>query len=126
MEKARIEEKIQEIVGKIVKEYQPEKIILFGSWAWGESGPDSDVDLLVVKKTEKPRLERQQELNNLLFPRAIALDLLVYTPEEVETSINHNHNLFIEDIIRNGKILYSRSGDAVRILHQRPLVILTP
>ena len=123
--KSAIEQKLQAIVEKIVKEYQPEKIILFGSWAWGTPHEDSDLDLFVIKKSQKSRLDRQQELRGLLFPRAIPIDVLVYTPEEVEESINENHNLFIEDIIRNGKVLYIKPGSRISFkLPQRVLTIL--
>lgn len=98
MVQKNINSKIKAITRKIVKEYQPEKIILFGSYAWGKPHKWSDMDLLVVKKTSKSRLEREQELRNLLSPQKIAMDILVYTPSELEKSINQNRNLFIEDI----------------------------
>lgn len=124
MNKENIEEKIKEITKKIVKEYQPEKIILFGSVAWGEPSSDSDIDLLVVKNSQDSRIDRQRELSKLLFRRDVALDVLVYTAEELEQGINENHNLFLEDIVRNGKILYAKSGSEIRIVHQRQLEIL--
>lgn len=55
--KEEIKEKIQPAIDKIVKEFQPEKIILFGSWAWGEPEYDSDADLLVVKDSKRSRFE---------------------------------------------------------------------
>lgn len=125
MDRAATEQKIKEVVNKIVKEYQPERIILFGSWAWGEPGFDSDVDLLIVKKTQKQRVEREQEIQTLLYPREMPLDLLVYTPEELNESINKNKNLFIEDIIRNGKVLYAKpESEIFYALPQRELVIV--
>lgn len=125
MDKSVVEQKLKEITDKIVREYQPEKIILFGSWAWGEPGRDSDVDLLVVKNSSQPRLERERELSALLFPRGIAFDLLVYTPEELDKSINENRNLFIEDILRNGKVLYAKPESVFAVtLPERPLTIL--
>lgn len=125
MDKAAVEQKLKEIIDKIVKEYQPEKIILFGSWAWGEPGPDSDVDLFIVKRSEKLRLDRERELQALLSPRQIPIDLLVYTPEEVEKSISKNHNLFVEDIWRNGKVLYTEPESVfVVTLPERPLTVL--
>ena len=127
MERIAIESKLKEITDKIVREFQPEKIILFGSWAWGEPQESSDVDLFVMKKSGKSRIERGRELRRLLsgsgFP---SLDILVYTPEEVDVSINQNRNLFIEDVVRNGRVLYARSSDDVRIADERPLVILAP
>ena len=125
MDKQFIQQKLKEITDKIVKEFRPEKIILFGSWAWGIPDKDSDVDLLVIKKTDTPRLERQRELDDLLSPREIALDILVYTPEELETGINKHRNLFLEDIMRNGKILYAQQENATMIFHSRPLTVLS-
>ena len=125
MDKQFIQQKLKEITDKIVKEFRPEKIILFGSWAWGIPDKDSDVDLLVVKKTDKPRLERQREIDGLLFPRDTALDILVYTPEELETGIHKNRNLFLEDIVRNGKTLYAQRKNDAMIFHSRPLVVLS-
>lgn len=125
MERVKAEKEIRAITDKIVREYQPEKIILFGSWAWGEPHEWSDADLLVVKRSDKPRMEREREVKKLLPPLDIALDILVYTPAELEKSINENHNLFMEDIIRNGKTLYARQGSPWTVtLPDRPLVIV--
>ena len=117
--------KIKEITQKIVQEYQPEKIILFGSWAWGNPGPDSDVDLFIVKDSSKPKLERMREVDEIVFPRTVPLDILVYTPAEIDDSINKSGNLFIEDIVRNGKTLYVRPGITMNIsLPSRPLIVI--
>lgn len=125
MEKEAVGQKIKEIANKIVKEYQPEKIILFGSWAWGEPGPDSDADLLIVKKSQKPRVEREQAVQTFLYPQEMPLDFLIRTPEELNESINKNHNLFIEDIIRNGKVLYVKPGSEMSVaLPKRELTIV--
>lgn len=112
-----IQEKIKEIADKIVKEYQPEKIILFGSYAWGKPGPDSDVDLFIVKNTENTR-ETAKEIDGSIFPRPFPIDLIVYTPLKFEQSINENRNLFIEDIARNGQALYTKPGYTTTIIHR--------
>lgn len=125
MDRAEIEEKIRQIVEKIVKEYQPEKIILFGSCVWGEPGPDSDVDLFVVKDAVESRFNRERKVKEIIWGSDTPLDILVYTPEEVKTSINVNHNLFIEDIIRNGRVLFVKSeNEFVVPLPQRELAIV--
>lgn len=125
MDRIATEQKIQEVVDKIVKKYQPEKIILFGSWAWGDPGPDSDVDLFIVKRTDRSTREVAREIDGSIFPRPFPIDFLVYTPEELEISINENHNLFIEDIIRNGKVLYAKPESEKGImLPQRELAIV--
>lgn len=99
-------EKIQNAVSKIVAAFKPEKIILFGSWAWGTPGPDSDVDLLVVKETQDTRAE-SREISRMLFPRSFPIDVLVYRPRDLEQKIKEDRNLFLEDIVTNGKVLYA-------------------
>lgn len=125
MEKAVIEEKINEIKDKIVREYKPEKIILFGSWAWGTPHADSDIDLLVVMESDKPRIERQRDVLDAIHPSYVPVDVLVHTPKELEESINKKGNLFLEDIVRNGKVLYTKPKSILTItLPHRPLVVL--
>lgn len=99
-------DKIQEIAGKIVKISQPEKIILFGSWAWGHPNSDSDVDLCVIKKTTDTRGE-SRKIDGQIFPREFPLDILVYTPKYVSERKNLG-DFFIENILNKGKILYAR------------------
>lgn len=118
MEKVVIEEKIKEITDKIVREYQPEEIILFGSWAWGNPNEDSDIDLLVVMESNKPRIERQREIKNFIHLSDVPMDILVHTPRELEESINKNRNLFLEDIVHNGKVLYTNHGFHFSLLHE--------
>ena len=101
MKKTGIEEKINEIKDKIVREYKPEKIILFGSFAWGKPHADSDVDLLVVMESNKSRIERQRDVLGVIHPSHVPVDVLVHTPEELEENINKKGNLFLEDIVRN-------------------------
>ena len=119
MEKTVIEKKINEIKDKIVREYKPEKIILFGSWAWGEPHADSDFDLLVIKNSNstQPRVERERELDAILSPRDVALDILVYSSLELEDGINNDRNLFLEDIIRNGTVLYAKADSDIVLIY---------
>ena len=114
-----IPEQAAKITEKIIKEYKPERIILFGSWAWGKPQGDGDIDLLVIKNNNgaKSRIERERELDSLLSPRDVALDILVYSSRELEDSINNDRNLFLEDIVRNGKILYSKTDSDVVLTH---------
>ena len=103
------QEKIKNVADKIAKEYKPEKIILFGSYAWGVPTEDSDVDLLVIKDSKQLGREIAREINESIYPRLFPLDILAYTPSEVEKKINQDRNLFIEDVVNNGKVLYARS-----------------
>lgn len=121
----KYEEKIPEIKERIIKEINPEKIILFGSYAWGNPNNDSDVDLFIIKKSNQSRQNRQFDLQKRLSGSGVPIDLLVYTPEEVNESVNKYRNLFIEDIMKNGKSIYEKSGsDFKLILPQKPLTIL--
>ena len=93
---------------KIVTEFQPEKIILFGSWAWGIPHENSDVDLFIIKESDKKRWEREYDLRmKLIGNKFPPMDLLIYTPEEMEQRIRIE-DLFIQDILKNGKLVYAQ------------------
>ncbi len=100
------QKEIKNITKQIVKKYKPEKIILYGSFAYGKPHKDSDVDLFVVKKTKKPRTKRHLELDRMLLDRKIALDILIYTPQEIKKQLFLD-DFFIKDIIKQGKTLYA-------------------
>ena len=78
------ENKISEIVKKIASGYNPEKIILFGSYASGTAAEDSDIDIFVIKDSELPRPQRTMQLRRMLLGSQIPMDLIVYTPREVD------------------------------------------
>jgi len=92
---------------KIVKEYQPKKIILFGSYAYGEPTEDSDVDLLIIKDTDKRPIDRWIEVKRLLrdITRSLPVSPLVYTEKEIEER-NAIKDFFIEEIFEKGEVLY--------------------
>lgn len=102
-----IETKLKEMTEKIVAEFKPEKIILFGSRAWGVPGPDSDVDVLVVKETDRSTREVAREIDGAIFPRPFPLDLLVYRPDQVEEG-QARGDFFIKNILTKGRILYAK------------------
>ena len=101
------ENKIKPLVSKIVDEYNPEKVYLFGSYAWGNPTADSDVDLFIVKNTTESQRGRSRKLRNLLFGSGVPFDLLVYTPSEIKERLDMG-DFFINDIIKKGEILYER------------------
>lgn len=93
----------------IVKNYKPEKIILFGSLAWGKFGPDSDADLFIIKNTKKRFGERMDEVE-IMAGRArvrIPTDIIVLTPKEVSRRL-YLEDFFVQDIITKGKVLYAK------------------
>ena len=105
MENQAVNQKIAEISEKIAREYNPEKIILFGSYAWGEPTRDSDVDLFIVKNGTKTRLEMIREVYDIIFSSGEAVDVLVYTPEQLEKRKKMG-DPFIMKILNSGKLLY--------------------
>ena len=88
------------------KKYKPEKIILYGSFAHGKPHKDSDVDLLVLKRTKKRKTKRHLELDKILIDRTIPLDILIYTPQEIKERLSLE-DFFIKNIIKRGKTLYA-------------------
>ena len=99
--------KLAGIVKQIVAEYDPEKIILFGSFAWGKPTEYSDFDLLVIKNSDKSNFEMVRDIYRIIFKNGEAGDILVYTPEQLERRKKLN-DPFVLDIINNGKLLYAR------------------
>ncbi len=99
--------KINEVIKKITLYYNPESIILFGSYAFGTPNSDSDIDLLIIKQTTLPKHLRASEVRKHLYGMMIPMDLLVYTPSEFETEKNQKYS-FLNSIISNCKILYER------------------
>lgn len=98
---------IKDIVSKIAASYQPEKIILFGSYAQKNATEDSDLDLFIIKSTDLPRYKRSTvvwkclEGNRFPFP----IDLIVYTPSEVEQDKTNKFS-FVYEVLKTGEILY--------------------
>jgi len=101
------QELLQEVVNRIVEALHPEKIVLFGSWAYGTPTPDSDVDLLVIMETDASYVERYLAVSRLLRPRPFPVDILVKTPEEIATALKEG-DFFIREIFTKGKVLYER------------------
>lgn len=104
-----IPKSIRDIAEKIVREFQPEKIILFGSYAWGTPGPDSDVDLFIVKSgLQEPKHFRTTVIDRILDRHArTSWDALVYTPEEVEERLMLG-DFLTRRIFQDGRVLYER------------------
>lgn len=101
------DQKIKQVSDKIVKEYKPDKIILFGSYAWGKPHPDSDVDLLVVKETRQSTFRVAQEIDASIFPRDFAMDFIVYTPSRLMKRFRLG-DPFIKKILTEGITLYEK------------------
>jgi len=102
---------IEQVVQRIIEGYDPDRVILFGSHARGEALADSDVDLLIVKATDQRPLDRRIQVERLLADRRLALDILVYTPEEVR-ALYAAGSPFIEEVVETGRVLYMRKVTA--------------
>lgn len=101
--------KIFQIVEKIVNNYDPEKILLFGSYAKGNADIDSDLDLIIIKNTKTPKHKRGREIRKYLYGSLLPIDLKVYTPDEFENEINSNYS-FLNSVIKDIKSLYERKN----------------
>jgi uncharacterized protein len=107
MTKRELQRTIDRMVRRIVKQFHPDRVILFGSHARGNAGPDSDVDLLVVMPVTGSRWEKGVEIGVALHGFGVAKDIVVTTPEafawrkEVPGTIERPASL-------EGKVLYAR------------------
>jgi len=105
--KTSVGKSLRPAIQKIVDELKPEKIILFGSYAYGIPTPHSDVDLLVVLKTNASLKDRSWQVSRLLLPRLFPVDILVKTPREIEKALK-SRDFFLREILTRGKVLYER------------------
>jgi len=102
-----VEPPVDEIVRRIVTAFHPRRIVMFGSRARGHTGPDSDLDLFVEMDSDKSPPERAIEVSRLFGLRRWALDLVVYTPQEVQR-IRGVHGTLLSTIESEGQVLYER------------------
>ena len=99
---------ILEIVEKIKQEYQPEKIILFGSYAEGRQNEDSDIDLFIIKETEERPIDRRVKVAEIICDphRFIPVESIVITPQELQQRLKIGDQ-FIQKILQRGELLYA-------------------
>lgn len=98
---------LRRIMDKLIPGYAPQKVILYGSWAWGLPHLDSDLDLLIVKDTPLRPLERCAEVRRIINDRSgkVPIDLFVMTPDEVEDRLKLG-DPFIKMIVQQGTEIY--------------------
>ena len=106
--KVSVGKSLRPALQRIVQELKPEKVILFGSYAYGTPNPHSDVDLLVIMQTKASLKDRSWGVSRLLLPRPFPVDILVKTPKEVEKALETG-DFFLQEIMTQGKVLYDRS-----------------
>lgn len=108
---AGLNQALERILLTLTAEYRPEKVILFGSMAQASVGEWSDLDLVIIKDTPKPFLQRLKEVA-LLCQASVGVDFLVYTPGEFDQMIAERNPFIVEEVLRKGKVLYERQSAA--------------
>jgi predicted nucleotidyltransferase len=96
---------LSDIVSKIVKHFHPDKVILFGSRAWGEPTGERDLDILVVMDIDGSPIRKAAEISQIARPRFLPMDIIVRTPNEIEHRVEIG-DPFIKRIMNHGKVLY--------------------
>ncbi|MBM4043597.1 MAG: nucleotidyltransferase domain-containing protein [Planctomycetes bacterium] len=99
---------VEAILAKLLAEYRPQKVILFGSCAYGQPQPQSDIDLLIIKDTDERFIDRWVTVRRILSDpkRRFALETLVLTPQEVAERLAVGDQ-FIAEILEKGELLYA-------------------
>lgn len=101
------EKEIAKLIDRIVTRIQPQKIIIFGSYAKEKATIKSDLDILVIKETELPMANRADDLKPILSNSLIPVDVHIYTPEEVEEYGKEQFS-FINSILKTGRLIYEK------------------
>ena len=99
---------IGDILQKLVAEYAPQRVILFGSYAYGNPRSDSDIDLLIIKETSDRFIDRWVTVRRILSDakRSLPLDTLILTPQEVAHRLAIGDQ-FVAEVLERGEVLYA-------------------
>ncbi|MBU1366471.1 MAG: nucleotidyltransferase domain-containing protein [Candidatus Omnitrophica bacterium] len=100
-----LNEEVKRITEVVIREYSPEKIILFGSLAAGNIHEWSDIDLVIIKSTAKRFIDRLHDIHLLVKPK-VGVNFIVYTPQEVQKMVEENRYFLVKEIFAKGKVLY--------------------
>jgi uncharacterized protein len=98
---------IDRLIQMIVARIQPQKVIIFGSYAKGTATIRSDLDIFVITETELPMALRADDLKPMLLQSLIPVDVHIYTPEEVEEYAKEQFS-FVQSILKSGKTVFRR------------------
>lgn len=115
------DDRIVETVTRIVREFAPDRVVLFGSYAYGTPTDDSDVDLLVIMSFAGPHTEKAIEILERVDPR-FPIDLLVRTPDQVQQRLELN-DFFMREVMEKGHVLYAAPDRGVGEQSRRRLGI---
>lgn len=100
---------IRDMVERVVSEFDPDRVLLFGSYAHGMADKGSDVDLLVVMPVAGSRRLLATEIDRLLIDRRIPLDVIVVTPEEFERN-QSQVGTAVRTAVQGGRVVYERAA----------------
>ena len=98
---------LPEAIRRITRQFDPLRIILFGSWACGDARPDSDIDLLVVLSHVENKRQAAIRIGNELSDLPASKDIVVTTPEEIAARGNIIGDV-LRPALREGKVVYER------------------
>jgi predicted nucleotidyltransferase len=105
MERQIDDKLIGEITEKIVEAFHPRRVILFGSRARGDHHSDSDIDLFIEMESNEPRWKRRVEIGKLFLHRWWSMDIITYTPKEVEER-KDSFATIVPRVLQEGRVLY--------------------
>jgi predicted nucleotidyltransferase len=114
---AALPDDVAQLRDQIAERYDPEAIILFGSNATSNARPDSDIDLLIIKRTTEPYFDRIIELRRSI-DTSRRVDAIVLTPQEYDKAIKENRYFLVKEILPKGQTIYERP----RARHRRSRV----
>ena len=101
---------IRQYANAVAQRFKPEKIILFGSYAYGTPTDDSDVDILVIMST-RSELDQAARIDRVVSP-TFPLDLVVCTPKSISWRVKEGDS-FLREIMDKGKVLYEKADGAM-------------
>jgi len=101
---------INKMLQILIQAYNPNKVILFGSYAWGKPTINSDIDIIVVVESSKDKISKRAiKAYELLREFKIPKDIIVYTEIEFNSLANHQSSLCYK-VINEGQVLYDRAS----------------
>lgn len=107
--KTQLEQELKRVTKVLVREYQPQRMILFGSLATGRVHEWSDIDLAIVKDISRRFIDRIGDVLHLTHPQ-VGLNVVVYTPQEVDQMSANDNYFWVDEIEKKGKVLYDRGA----------------
>jgi len=100
------EQDIRQVAIQLGTAANANQVILFGSYARGDANENSDVDFMIIAESDLPRYKRSRELYKIFKPYPFGMDLIVYTPQEIEKA-KKSPISFVSNVLREGKTLYA-------------------